>query len=546
MNQAPFPQPANSDLGRAIRATTLEVLRRERSHDAIVIGAGAAGGFAALSLAEAGLRVLVLDAGWRRSFLSSPIQRSISGITRRLADPKMTNVLPPVIVSKGRAALKMIGRWRQPIQTQCYAWERLPEAFVDDRDQPYTTPSGLPFNWIRARQLGGRMVIPGHGRQYYRLSPDDFAPADDLSPRWPLDFGELDPWYSLVERRLGLSGTHGELSGLPDSEINTILTPTPAESGLHDAIKARWPTAQVGLGRYAPPLASLDLAASTGNIRCRQGAVVQSIDVNDKGAVKGVVWYDEEGRTKEYARAPLVFLCASSLETTRILLLSRSEQHPNGIGAGSGALGRFLMDHVMVGAIGITRKTMLAETKIPEDGRCSYLRRFDRRNPSASKIKRGYDIQVYQRPGLPGQQYFFALAFAEMLPRRENRIKLDPIVRDSLGIPVLSIECKHDASDLELAREQTSALCELADVAGASLRHIDEKPLPPGMAVHECGTARMGSDPTTSVLDPYNQCWDAQGLYVTDGASFPSQGSQNPTLTMLALTARACARAVST
>src|SRR5580704_5232180 len=178
-------------LTTALRATTLEVARAAGHYDAVVVGAGAAGGLAALLLTEAGLRVLVLDAGMVRSPIRSFSRRLSRGLTRRLL---------------GTAALAALDRRRQWIQTQCYAHPFAPDAFVDDLDCPYVTPADRPFVWLRVRGLGGRLHIPAHGRQYYRLGPDDLAPADGLSPPWPLQPGELDPWYAVVEHRLGLAG----------------------------------------------------------------------------------------------------------------------------------------------------------------------------------------------------------------------------------------------------------------------------------------------------------------------------------------------------
>src|SRR5262249_23511983 len=153
---------------------------------------------------------------------------------------------------------------RQPVQSHCYAWEQAPDAYVDDRDCPYVTPPDRPFIWVRARMLGGRLAVPGHGRQYFRFGPNDFSPPDGLSPAWPLQPNELDPWYALVERRLGLSGMHDGLPWLPDSEITNFLNPTHVEAMLRDRIVARWPDARPILGRYAPPLNALGAAAETG------------------------------------------------------------------------------------------------------------------------------------------------------------------------------------------------------------------------------------------------------------------------------------------
>jgi len=529
-------------LAAVLRATTIKALRAAGTHDAIVVGAGAAGGLAALLLVEAGLRVLLLDAGLRRSTMSSLMRRFTGATVRQLSGPVGLSVLHPALIDKARGALRIAGRLRQPVQSRCYAWERAPDAFIDDVDCPFEVPPDRPFVWLRARLLGGRMVIPGHGQQYYRLGPDDFLPQDGLSPPWPLRPGELNPWYSLVERRLGLSGMRDDVPWQPDSEIAVPLELTPAEVALRSSIIARWPGARPVMGRFAPPLNALRAAALTGRLLCRQGAIVREIEVDTYGRVRGVVWHDQRNHTEERASAPLVFLCASSLESTRILLLSRSGRSPDGLGAASGALGRYLMDHVLVRAGGVGPP--VSPGPAPEEGRCLYLPRFDAREFTVPGRGRGFGVQLYQIPAGSTKSYFTMTSFAEMLPRPENRVTLDSNRTDAWGIPALHIDCSFSPSELAQARDQNAALRAIAEVAKIKLSGTIQTPEVPGTSIHECGTARMGTDPENSVLDPYNQCWDAQGLYVTDGACFPSQGTQNPTLTILALTARACDHAL--
>jgi choline dehydrogenase-like flavoprotein len=531
--------PALSD---TIEATTLDAIRGPNRHDAIVIGAGAAGSLAASLLVERGLRVLLLDAGLPRRPQAAIFRRMAGAVVRRLTTPGGLRFLPPALIPKGRAALRILGRWRQPIQSRCYAWERAPDDFVDDRDCPYITPADRPFVWIRSRMLGGRVAVPGHGRQYYRFGPYDFAPADGLSPHWPFHPNELNPWYALVERRLRLAGTYERLPWLPDSELAQVLEPTGAEAGLQERIAQRWPGARPILSRYAPPPASLESAAATGRLRCRPGAIVREIDADDCGHVRGVVWHDQQNGTEERAFASLVFLCASALESTRILLLSRSARRPDGLGAASGVLGRHLMDHVLLRAEG-EGSPLSPTATVAEDGRCIYLPRFDARDSPTPDPGRGFGVQLYHIPA-GGRSYFIVVTFAEMLPRPENRVTIDPERRDAWGIPILRIECAHSQAELVRAREQASVMSQLADLAEVRLIGPDTEPRPPGTAVHECGTARMGRDPANSVVDPDNQCWEARGLYLTDGACFPSQGNQNPTLTILALTARACDHAL--
>jgi choline dehydrogenase-like flavoprotein len=531
------------DLVNAIRSAELDRLEQPGAFDAIVIGAGAAGGLAAERLTQGGLRVLLLDAGFRPTFLRAPVRRLIAEGVSRLANPDFLPYLPALLLHNGRRALRLLGRIRQPIQAKCYAWERRPDAFVDDLECPYTTPADRPFLWIRARALQGRVGIPGHGRLYFRLGRDDFAPSDDRSPPWPFAPEEIDPWYADVEKRLGISGARDGLPWLPDSEITYALTPSAAEAAFIDRVRTRWPQFRPVLGRYAPPADTLDGAACTGRLALRQGAIVRSIEVKN-GRAAGVRWFDQASRSERNVAAPCIFLCASALESTRILMLSRDTASGRAIGAQSNALGQYLMDHVMLTAHGTGAKLPGERPVRLTDGRCVYLPRFDARDSGAPKPGRGFGVQVNQADIGLDRSYFNAVAFSEMLPRPENRIVLDRQRVDRWGMPALHINCLHGEHDLGRVADQREALRALAEAAGVSLERIDETPAPPGLAVHECGTARMGLDPQASVLDPNNQCWDAAGLYLTDSASFPSQGSQNPTLTVMALTARACAHAM--
>ncbi|HMK88899.1 MAG TPA: GMC family oxidoreductase [Methylocystis sp.] len=386
------------------------------------------------------------------------------------------------------------------------------------------------------------MAVPAHGRQYYRMGADDLSPCDGLSPAWPLRPEELAPWYAMVERRLGLAGACDNLACLPNSEISHVLRPTVTEERLKRAIAQRWPGAHAVLGRYGRPFNLLTDAARTGRLLIREGAIAREIEVDGSGQVRGVICIDHRSREEFCVRSQLVFLCASALESTRLLLLSRSPRHAGGLGAASGVLGRYLMDHVMLIAEG---KGPRASQRLPtEDQRCLYLPRFDARETATLSAGRGFGVQVYQWPTGDNRSHLSATSFAEMLPRPENRVTLHPSRRDAWGIPVLRIDCAFGAWERGRAQEQVVALRELAEAVGVTLTRLDKTPAPPGSAMHECGTARMGSDPSNSVLDPYNQCWEARGLYVTDGACFPSQGAQNPTLTIMALTARACEHAL--
>jgi choline dehydrogenase-like flavoprotein len=216
-------------------------------------------------------------------------------------------------------------------------------------------------------------------------------------------------------------------------------------------------------------------------------------------------------------------------------MLTQLANESRSVGAASGALGSYLMDHVLISAEGIGGRAEREE----RSNRCLFLPRFDARTSPSPQAGRGYGVQVYEFAGTGGQSHFAAFSFGEMTPRKENKVMLDPDRTDAWGIPILRIGCTYNEMEMACARDQTRALRELADLSGVELTRIHETPPPPGSAYHECGSARMGDDPGNSVVDPNNECWEARGLYVTDGACFPSQGYQNPTLTMLALTARA-------
>jgi choline dehydrogenase-like flavoprotein len=528
------------ELSKAVAATSRNLDKLSHGVDAIVVGAGASGGLAADLLTHSGLRVLVLDAGWRQPAWRAPLKRLTSSTLGALATPAAIRLVPRSLLSKGESAVRLMGRFRQPVQTRCYAWPSLPEGFVDDLENPYETPPDAPFDWIRVHGLGGRMVVPLHGRQYLRHSERDFHPDDGLSPEWPLAPGELDRWYDEVEHRLQLAGGADASPHVPDSRLASTLSPSSAESALIERVRARFPDYQPVLGRFAAPVPALRAAARTGRLLCRTGAVCRHLTFGEGGRIAGVVFYDRRSGRMLEAKAPLVFLCASSLESTRILMVTEQqrgrdpEAHP--------ALGRHLMDHASIKAEG-TGPAIPDSGSDETVGRCVYLPRFDLRS-GGSAAGRGFGVRVYQSPAAGGASYFVAAADGEMLPQAGNRVRLSGR-SNGWGIPTLKIACRHGDHERAMQPAIQSALAEIADICGARL---DAPPGPlatPGSNIHECGTARMGTDPAASVLDPHNQWWDGPGVFVTDGSCFPSQGIQNPTLTILALTARACAHALS-
>ncbi len=500
---------------------TTNLLRDQMVFDVIVIGAGAAGSYAALLFAQLGMRVLVLDAGRRSTFLQRPFSHILAAVVKTVAHPGWYRSFPHRLVNIGRKGLMLLGSVRQPRQCQCFAWELDPMALVDDRDHPYSTSPGTDFAWYRAHGVNGRMTVPGHGLQFNRF-PDESFDA------WPISVREMAPWYAKVSDLLELAPQRG---GQGD-ELS------PAESVLCEALRGRWPDVELRLGRSAPWPDLLGRAGKGGDVAIRSGAFVRRIDLDKRGNLRGVTWVDSETREDMSIQAPVVFTCASTIESTRILLNSKSADFPDGIGADGGALGKYLMDHIWVSGQG-RGPGLVGGPVEPVPGRCLYAPRLDLHAGKGGAAPLG--MQVYQFSLGEKRSMFTAVSFSEMEPREDNEVTLHPERRDANGIPIVNIAFRHSERELRRAREQSDVIREIARLAGAELYNVDTRPAVGGTAIHECGTARMGAEPKGSVLDPFNQVWDIPGLYVTDGACFPTVGPHNLTLTIMALTARAVA-----
>lgn len=513
-------------------------LADESRFDAIVVGSGAAGGVAADSLCRQGLRVAVFEAGFPAPQAVHPMTRALGGMARFLASVDAQRRLPPRLAYLGERAFRLLGRARQPIQSRCFAWALAPGTFVDDVDCPYRTEADSRFHWFRARQPGGRMLVPGHGMQYYRLAGMERTAPDSGLPGWPIGLDDLDAWYKLVEDRLALKGSAQASGDLASSSLSTILEPTGSEQRIMEVIRAKWPQARPMLGTHAPAVAWLDDAAASGNLTGQAGAVVRQVLRDGAGNCNGVEWFDRSSGVARRATAPIVFLCASSIETTRILLSSRSGSSTVAIGTQSEALGSYLMDHAVMSGSGYRSDLadVLPEQSLP--GRCIYL-------PPHEATGGNVGFQIYVTARKANEVGFVIVSFAEMLPDKWNRVTLDPTRLDRFGMPIPVIRFRHSDEQHAIAGQQARIIQEIAEASKLTGVAVNARLSPGGTSIHECGTARMGEDPATSVVDPNNECWDIKGLYVTDGACFPRQHVHNPTLTIMALTARAAAHAAS-
>lgn len=523
------------------------------TYDAIVVGSGAAGGWAAKELTERGLRTVLLEAGraldLERDFLAPP----------ETAQSKIQ------LMSRAKAVLGS-----QPVQARCMSFSPLTKhLFVSDRSNPYTTPRGAPFNWYRGRQVGGRLHL--WGRNALRISDQELKSAsrDGYGQDWPIGYADLEPWYERVERFLGVHGSAADIPSIPDGVYESPYPLTVSEQQVMRDLAETWPdrpATTCRIVRHNPERIPTPILAAerTGLLSLISDAVVSRIITDpESGRARGVAYVDRETKVEREVRARAVVLCASTIESLRIMLNSRSDRHPDGLGNSSGILGHYLTDHVMVFQAGPLDHPVPDIRTDPYDfGAQSgiYIPNFrNRDDPHEADFLRGYALLGSVGRIDPG---WFFMAIGEMLPRYENFVELDSRRRDAWGIPVARITCTHSENEHAMIRDMQSTLTELAGVCGLRVDHLErenilsrtvyklvsslvytpEGALVPGSAVHETGGAPMGEQPGTSVLNRFNQCWDAPNIFVTDSASFTTAPYQNPGLTIMALSARAANR----
>ena len=549
------------------------------SFDAIVVGSGITGGWAAKELCERGLKTLVLEAG-------------------RPIDPArdyVEHVPPWEMKFRGFGDRKALER-DQFIQRHCYACnEYSGKFFVNDRDNPYTLDPTKPFHWIRGRQVGGKSIM--WGRQVYRWSDLDFDAnaRDGFGVDWPIRYADIAPWYDHVEEFIGISGEALGLPQLPDGKFLPPMALNCAEQVVKDGIAKHFAGERVlTIGRaailtqahggraachYCGPCergcithsyfnsigVTLPAARATGRLTLRPYSVVHSVIYDEqRDRAAGVRVIDGQTREALEFRARIVFLCASTLESTRILLNSKTRRFPTGLANSSGVLGHNLMDHAMGGGANGTIPGMEDRSVHGNRPNGIYVPRFRNVKTPHPAFLRGYGFQggggrggwgrAASQPGFgvelkralrtQGPWGFSLYGFGECLPRPTNSVEIDPDKVDAWGVPALRIHCEWSDNERKLLHDMSVSGAEMLEAAGAKdvTPFVDDNP--PGLTIHEMGTARMGRDPKTSVLNAHNQCHDVKNLFVTDGACMASSACQNPSITYMALTARAAAYAV--
>ena len=550
------------------------------TYDALIVGSGITGGWAAKELTEKGLNVLVLEAG--RTII--PEQDYVEHV--------------PLWELKYRRWDDRAERQRtQFVQRECdYDCDEFSHKFfVNDLENPYTVAPGKPFTWIRGRQLGGKSIT--WGRQTYRWSDLDFEAnlRENIAVDWPIRYADLAPWYDYVEEFAGISGQPEGLPQLPDSKFLPPMEMTCVEVDFRAALAKYYGDRICTIGRcailtqthkgraachycgecqrgcitqsyFSSLNSTLPAALKTGRLTIRPYSVVHSLNFDAQSRrISSVRVIDAQTKVTMEFKGRLVFLCASTLESTRILLNSSTPEFPNGLANSSGELGHNLMDHHMgAGASGIMPGH---ENKVPFGNRPNgiYIPRFRNVSTKQKEFLRGYGYQGgadrddwtrgLTAPGFgadfknslrkPGPWRMGMGGFGECLPAHSNFVEIDKEKVDAWGIPTLKISCEWGENERAMSRDIALQAAEMLAAAGAREISVSQSITPPGRGIHEMGTARMGRDPKTSVLNANNQAHDVHNLFVSDGACMTSSSCVNPSLTYMALTARACDYAVS-
>ena len=554
----------------------------ENEFDAIVVGTGVSGGWAAKELCEKGLKTLVLERG--------RMLKHIEDYTTMNDDPWD--------YEHGDVITKEI-RKRQPKQSRTNYVNSVSTShlFVDDLKHPYNEVQ--KFNWIRGYHVGGRSLT--WGRQSYRLTDFDFkANAEDgIAIDWPIRYKDLAPWYHYVEEHIGVSGENVGLPQFPDGNYLKPMELNCVEHDLKTAVNKKYKDRIVTIGRvahitegekpgagrincqfrnrcrrgcpfgayFSSNSSTLPMAEATGNMTLRPHSVVSEVlyDADQKRAT-GVRVIDAETKEVIEFKAKVIFLCASAVASSSILMQSKSDRFPNGMGNDSGELGHNLMDHhFQVGAEGLMegyedkyytgrRPNGIYVPRFRNIGGATNQKDFIRgygyqggggRGGWSSKVAElGYGAEFKEALTEPGSWSLGMTGFGEVLPYHENKMVLNYDKLDEWGLPTVIFDAGIKENELNMRKDMGQQAAEMLEAAGAKNVRINDSEYILGNGIHEMGTARMGRDPKTSVLNANNQVHGVPNVFVTDGAAMTSAGNVNPSLTYMALTARAANFAV--
>ena len=555
--------------------------KKQHTYDAIVIGSGISGGWAAKEFTEKGLKTLLLERG-----------RDV----KHLIDYPTTNKYPYEFEHRGELTLAI--RKENPVVSKCYAFrEDAMHFFVKDKEHPYVQEK--PFDWIRGYQVGGKSLL--WARQTQRWSDLDFEGPlrDDFAVDWPIRYKDLDSWYSYVEQFAGISGNKDGLAELPDGDFLPAFPLNALEDYFKKTLKEKYTGRHVissrcahlsqprqvhfdqGRGKcqnrnlcqrgcpfggyFSSNASTLPWAAKTGNLTLKPFSVVESVIYDEKlGKASGVRVVDTNTKEVTEYFAKVIFVNAAAINTNLILLNSTSSRFPNGLGNDSGVLGRYVAFHNYSARISAEYeglKEFTTDGRNPSDG--GYIPRFRNLLKQETNFKRGYaaGFSAYRSPekdtsGMgadlkaqllnknPGPWQVGSHMMGETIPKKSNYVKLDKDQKDEWGIPLLRISVDYDDNDAKMKKDYLEQMTEMFTEAGFKNIRPNDGGQAPGLDIHEMGGARMGHDPKTSVLNKWNQLHDCKNVFVTDGACMTSTSTQNPSLTYMALTARAVDYAV--